>query len=109
MGELNVLAFPCNQFGGQEPGTHEEILAFARERYGATFPMFSKIEVNGPNAAPLYVWLKREQPGHAPSPDIAWNFTKFLVDPEGNAIARWEPKTTPDEIRAELGALGLSV
>lgn len=97
-----MLGFPCNQFGGQEPGSNEEILAFATEKYGVTFPMFAKIEVNGPGAAPLYGWLKEQQPGTGDAPDIPWNFAKFLVNPEGQAVARWEPSTTPEQIRAEL-------
>jgi glutathione peroxidase len=95
-----VLAFPCNQFGAQEPGTDAEILAFAAERFGVTFPMFSKIEVNGPGAAPLFRWLKEQHPG-----ELRWNFTKFLIDPEGNAVRRWEPPITPEQIAAELREL----
>jgi glutathione peroxidase len=102
---VNVLGFPCNQFGGQEPGTDEEVLAFVRGRYRVTFPMFSKIEVNGPGAAPLYQWLKREQPGDGPSPDITWNFAKFLVDPEGRALARYAPQVTPEQTADELGRI----
>jgi len=94
------MGFPCNQFGGQEPGTDAEILEFAQSNYDVDFPMFSKIEVNGDNQAELYSLLKADQPG-----DIGWNFTKFLVDPSGTAVARWDTGTTPEQIAAELPAL----
>ncbi len=97
-----VLGFPCNQFGAQEPGSDEQILEFARANYEVSFPLFSKVEVNGDAAAPVYDWLKSEQPGDGDSPDIAWNFTKFLVDREGDVVKRYEPMTTPEEIAAEL-------
>lgn len=97
-----MLAFPCNQFGAQEPGTDEEILEFATSNYDVTFPMFSKVEVNGDGAAPLYKWLKAEQPGDGDSADIGWNFAKFLVDREGNAVKRYDPQVTPEEIAADL-------
>ena len=99
-----MLAFPCNQFAGQEPGTDAEILEFATSNYDANFPMFSKIEVNGDGAAPLYQWLKAEQPGDSDSSDIAWNFEKFLVDRSGNVVARWAPTVTPEEIEPQLAA-----
>ena len=99
-----MLAFPCNQFAGQEPGTDAEILEFATSNYDANFPMFSKIEVNGDGAAPLYQWLKAEQPGDGDSSDIAWNFEKFLVDRSGNVVARWAPTVTPEEIEPQLAA-----
>lgn len=93
-----MLGFPCNQFGAQEPGTDAEILEFATSKYGVTFPMFRKIEVNGDNAAPLYTWLKSEQPGDGDSADITWNFEKFLVDANGNAVERFSPVTTPEQV-----------
>jgi glutathione peroxidase len=93
-----VLGFPCNQFGQQEPGTDEEILEFATSKYGVTFPMFHKIEVNGDGAAPLYTWLKAQQPGHGDSADITWNFEKFLVDPDGKVVERFAPTTTPEQV-----------
>ena len=102
---MRVLAFPCNQFGGQEPGTDAEILEFAKSKYDATFPMFSKIDVNGADEAPLYTFLKAERPGEGDSPDIAWNFTKFLVDAQGNVVKRYEPQTTPEDIAADLGSV----
>ena len=96
-----MLAFPCNQFGAQEPGTDEQILEFATSKYQANFPMFSKIEVNGGGAAPLYQWLKSEKPG-PDGPDISWNFTKFLVDGDGKVVERFEPGVTPEEIEPKL-------
>ena len=95
-----MLGFPCNQFGNQEPGSEEEILEFVRSRYDVDFPMFAKIEVNGPNAAPLYELLRTAQPGDAGSGDITWNFEKFLVDKEGNVVRRFPPQTTPEDVAA---------
>jgi glutathione peroxidase len=103
-----VLAFPCNQFGGQEPGSNDEILEFATSTYDVTFPMFAKIDVNGGGAAPLYQWLKQAQPGDgdpaAGGADIGWNFEKFLVDRAGAAVARWAPPTTPEEVGSQMEA-----
>ena len=95
---FQVLGFPCNQFGKQEPGSNEEILEFARSKYDANFPMFAKIEVNGDGECDLYKWLKSEKADPERSADIAWNFTKFLVGKDGEVLARFEPKTTPEEI-----------
>ena len=95
---FEILAFPCDQFGGQEPGTESEIKTFCTTRYSVQFPMFSKIEVNGPNANALYTYLRKEEP-------IKWNFTKFLVDREGNVVKRFESKTTPESIEPEVVAL----
>jgi len=97
-----VLAFPCNQFGAQEPGTHEEIKAFAQDNYDANFPLFEKIDVNGPGACELYQYLKSAQPDPESGQDIGWNFTKFLVDGTGNAVARFAPQVTPEEMGADL-------
>jgi glutathione peroxidase len=97
-----VLAFPCNQFGAQEPGTNDEILAFARSKYGVTFPMFAKIEVNGDGACELYRWLEAGHPDAEGNEAIAWNFTKFLIDRSGRVVARWAPPVTPEEIGAAL-------
>ncbi len=99
---MTVLAFPCNQFGNQEPGSDEEILEFATSKYGVTFPMFSTIEVNGDGAAPLYAWLKQEQPGDGDNADIVWNFEKFLVDAQGDVVARFPPTTTPEQLAEVL-------
>ncbi len=91
---MTVLGFPCNQFANQEPGTDAEILEFATSTYGVTFPMFHKIEVNGDGAAPLYTWLKEQQPGEGETSDIVWNFEKFLVDGYGQ---RGGPLRTTDD------------
>ena len=93
-----VLGFPCNQYAGQEPGHEEEILEFVQSNFDVDFPMFAKIEVNGDGAAELYQLLKSEQPGDGDSPDITWNFEKFLVDKEGNVVRRFAPATTPEAV-----------
>ena len=95
-----MLGFPCNQFGGQEPGTNEEILEFATSKYDVDFPMFAKIEVNGDGASDLYRLLKDAQPGDGDSADIVWNFEKFLVDREGKVVRRFGPTTTPEDVAA---------
>ena len=97
-----VLAFPCNQFGAQEPGDAAEIAKFCTLKYDVTFPLFSKIDVNGPNAHPLFEWLKKERPGLAGTKAIKWNFTKFLVDREGRVVTRYAPQTTPAAIEADV-------
>jgi glutathione peroxidase len=97
-----VLAFPCNQFGAQEPGTDAEILEFATSKYDVTFPMFHKIEVNGDGACELYQWLKSQQGDDA---DITWNFEKFLVDRSGAVVKRYSPMVTPDEIAPDVAEL----
>ena len=99
---FSVLAFPCNQFGAQEPGTDAEIHEFATSRFGVTFPMFSKIEVNGDGACELYKWLRAEQGGGS---DITWNFEKFLIDRDGNVVERFGPTTTPEDIEPKIAAL----
>ena len=98
-----MLGFPCNQFGAQEPGSNAEILEFARSKYGAEFPMFAKIEVNGDGAAPAYQFLKAGNPDEEGNEDIGWNFTKFLVGRDGSGLKRFGPATTPEDIGAELG------
>jgi len=102
---LAVLGFPCNQFGAQEPGSAEEIGTFCEKNYGVTFPLFEKIEVNGPGAHPLYQWLKKQSAGAAVPEDIEWNFAKFLVGRDGNLIRRYAPKTSPEDIAADIEAL----
>ena len=97
-----MLAFPCNQFGGQEPGSNEEILEFAKSNYDASFPMFAKVDVNGDDAAPVYAFLKAGNPTPEGAEDIAWNFTKFLVGRDGQVLARYEPGVTPEEIATSL-------
>ncbi|MGC2082350.1 MAG: glutathione peroxidase [Bradyrhizobium sp.] len=99
-----VLGFPCNQFGGQEPGTASEIGAFCIGKYDVTFPMFAKIEVNGTDAHPLYKFLKGEKSGLLVSA-IKWNFTKFLVDRSGRVVSRHAPTTTPEALKKEIEAL----
>ncbi len=94
---LEILDFPCNQFGGQAPGTEAEIVDFCQSRYGVTFPQFAKIEVNGPNAAPLFKYLKDRQ-GGVLGDNIKWNFTKFLVDRDGEVIDRFAPTVTPAKL-----------
>ena len=96
-----MLAFPCNQFGAQEPGTNAEVLEFAQSNYDVNFPMFEKIEVNGDGACALYQFLKTAKPDEEGSTDIPWNFTKFLVDRKGEVIARFAPQVTPEEIGAQ--------
>ena len=97
-----MLGFPCNQFGAQEPGSDAEILEFATSKYDVSFPMFSKIEVNGDGAAPLYKWLKSERPADGDSAEITWNFEKFLVDNQGNVVERFSPITTPEQVAEAL-------
>ena len=94
---LEILDFPCNQFGGQAPGTEAEIVDFCQSRYGVTFPQFAKVEVNGPNAAPLFKYLKDRQ-GGVLGDNIKWNFTKFLVDRDGEVIDRFAPTVTPAKL-----------
>ncbi len=121
---FTVLGFPCNQFGGQEPGTNEEISSFCSLNYQVEFPLFQKIEVNGENAHPLYQYLREQAPeeemdinstlykhlqNNAPEllegSTIKWNFTKFLIDQEGNVVKRFSPVTTPEEIEKDIEAL----
>ena len=99
---LEVLGFPCNQFGGQEPGSEKEIAQFCELNYGVTFPMFAKVDVNGNNTAPLYKFLKSEKPGLLGSEAIKWNFTKFLVDRGGSVVARFAPNDTPESIERDV-------
>ena len=91
-----VLGFPCNQFGGQEPGTAEEIETFCSATYGVTFPMFEKIEVNGGGRHPVYGELTAAKDAEGEAGDIQWNFEKFLIDGDGEVVARFRPRTTPD-------------
>ena len=102
---LEILGFPCNQFGQQEKGSEEEIAGFCMKNYGVSFPMFSKIDVNGDDAHPLYSYLKKEASGILGSKGIKWNFTKFLVDQDGNVIKRYAPTTKPEEIAEKVRQL----
>ena len=99
---LEVLGFPCNQFGAQEPGSEAEIEQFCELNYGVTFPMFAKIDVNGAHTAPVYQYLKSAKPGLLGSEAIKWNFTKFLVDRGGKVIARFAPNDTPEAIAGDI-------
>lgn len=98
---LVVLGFPCNQFGGQEPGTEEEIGQFCQINYGVSFPLFAKVDVNGDEAHPLWVWLK-DQAGGVLGSKIKWNFTKFLIGRDGQVIERFAPQTTPDKLADDI-------
>ena len=102
---LEVLGFPCNQFGAQEPGTNEEIQFFCTEKYDVSFNLFDKIDVNGDNVAPIYQLLKKDNPSESGSKDIEWNFTKFLISKDGEKIKRFGPKTEPDEIKNDIEEL----
>jgi glutathione peroxidase len=99
---LEVLGFPCNQFGAQEPGSEKDIEQFCELNYGVTFPMFAKVDVNGAKAAPLYKYLKAEKPGLMGIEAIKWNFTKFLVDREGNVVKRYAPNDAPEAIAKDV-------
>ena len=99
---MTVLGFPCNQFGNQEPGTNAEILEFATSKFGVEFPLFAKIEVNGDGACKLYKFLKSQKSDEEGNENIAWNFTKFLVDGSGAVVERFGPRTTPEEIAEVL-------
>jgi glutathione peroxidase len=102
---LVVLGFPCDQFGHQEPGDEEEIAEFCELNFGVTFPLFAKVEVNGDDAHPLYQWLKSEQSGLLGSTKIKWNFTKFLIDADGQVIKRYGSTTTPEDIKDDIETL----
>ena len=102
---LVVLGFPCDQFGHQEPGTEEQISEFCSVNFGVTFPLFKKVEVNGPNAHPLYQFLTSAKPGLLGSKAIKWNFTKFLVDRGGKVVGRFGPMTTPKGLKGRIEKL----
>jgi len=103
---LVVLGFPCNQFGSQDPGSNDEIAQFCQVNYGVSFPMMGKIDVNGPEAHPLYRWLTAEAPGLLGSKAIKWNFTKFLVGKDGQVIRRYAPRDAPARLAKDIeGAL----
>jgi glutathione peroxidase len=101
---LVVVGFPSNEFGAQDPGSNEEIGAFCQRNYGVSFPMMSKVEVNGANAHPLYKWLVAEAPGLLGSKAIKWNFTKFLVGRDGRVIKRYAPRDEPSAIESDIQA-----
>lgn len=99
-----ILDFPCNQFANQAPGTNDEIVSFCKMKFGVSFPQFSKIDVNGENESPLYTYLKKQKGGMLGS-KIKWNFTKFLVDRNGNVVERYAPTTTPEKIEDDIKKL----
>ncbi len=101
---LVVLGFPCNQFGGQDPGSNAEIAGFCQRNYGVSFPMMGKIDVNGADAHPLYRWLTAEAPGLLGSKAIKWNFTKFLVGRDGQVIRRYAPQDAPEKLGKDIEA-----
>ena len=101
---LAVLGFPCNQFGGQDPGSNESIARFCQLNYGVSFPMMTKIEVNGPQAHPLYQWLCAEAPGLLGSKAIKWNFTKFLIGRNGAVLKRYAPMDKPEKLASDIEA-----
>lgn len=102
---FEVVAFPCNQFGGQEPGNAEEIESFCKVNFGVSFPLMAKIEVNGDGATPLYNWLKSEAPGLLGSKGVKWNFTKFLIGRDGNVVKRFAPTDKPASLERAIEAL----
>ncbi len=99
-----ILGFPCNQFLGQEPGTSEEIQSFCSMKYGVTFPVLNKIDVNGKNTDPVYQFMKEKAPGILGTEDIKWNFGKFLISKEGQVIKRYAPTTEPKDLLADIKA-----
>ena len=101
---LVILGFPCNQFGSQDPGSDGDIASFCQLNYGVSFPMMSKVDVNGTGAHPLYQWLVKEAPGILGTKAIKWNFTKFLIGRDGQVIKRYAPNDAPDKLRADIEA-----
>jgi glutathione peroxidase len=102
---FGVLGFPCNQFGAQEPGNADEIAEFCKVNFGVTFPLMAKVDVNGDDASPLFDWMKSEAKGLMGSTSIKWNFTKFLIDREGNVVKRYGPQDTPASIAKDIAKL----
>lgn len=101
---FTVLGFPCNQFGGQEPGDEEQIQQFCRTEFSVDFPLYKKVDVNGIDAHPLWAWLKSQKQG-ADGADIEWNFAKFLIDSDGRVVERYAPTTTPGQLRGDIEQL----
>ena len=102
---FEVLGFPCNQFGAQEPGDADEIAQFCKVNFGVTFPLMEKVDVNGPDASPIFDWMKGEAKGLLGSKAIKWNFTKFLIDRDGQVVKRYAPTDRPESIAADIEAL----
>ncbi len=103
--DFEVLGFPCNQFGAQEPGNADEIAEFCKVNFGVTFPLMKKIDVNGPDASPLYDWMKSEKKGLMGSTSVKWNFTKFLINRNGEVVKRYGPQDTPKGIAKDIEKL----
>lgn len=103
--DFEILAFPCNQFGQQEPASDREIATFCDIHFGLSFPLMAKVDVNGPAASPLFAWLKSEVPGLMGTTGIKWNFTKFLIDRQGRAVRRYAPAITPARLARDIEAL----
>ena len=102
---FEVIAFPCNQFGGQEPGSAEDIASFCEVNFGLSFPLMGKVDVNGDDAAPIWTWLKREAPGLLGSKSVKWNFTKFLIGRDGKVVRRYAPTDKPESLEKDIEAL----
>jgi glutathione peroxidase len=102
---FEILAFPCNQFGGQEPGGADDIASFCQVNFGLSFPLMDKVEVNGAGAPPLWRWLKGEAKGVLGTEAIKWNFTKFLIDRDGKVVRRYAPTVKPEDIAGDIEAL----
>ena len=102
---FEIMAFPCNQFGGQEPGSAEEIAEFCKVNFGLSFPVMGKIDVNGANETPLYAWLKGEAPGLMGTTGIKWNFTKFLIGRDGKVVRRYAPTDKPETLAKDIAKL----
>lgn len=100
--DFTVLGFPCNQFGGQDPGTNDEIQEFCLVNYGVSFPILGKVDVNGDNAEPVFEWLKKEKPGVMGLKRVKWNFEKFLIGRDGKVIKRWASLTKPEDLKADI-------
>jgi glutathione peroxidase len=103
--DFEVLGFPCNQFGAQEPGNADEIAEFCKVNFGVTFPLMKKVDVNGPDASPLYDWMKSEKKGLMGSTSVKWNFTKFLINREGKVVKRYGPQDAPAGIAKDIAKL----
>ncbi len=102
---FEVIAFPCNKFGSQEPGEADEIEQFCKVNFGLSFPLMGKIEVNGPGASPLYDWMKKEAPGVMGTKSVKWNFTKFLIGRDGKVVRRYAPTDKPESLEKDIAAL----
>ncbi len=103
--DFEVIGFPCNQFGAQEPGSADEIQEFCKINFGVTFPLMEKVDVNGDNTAPIYDWMKSEAPGLMGSKRIKWNFTKFLINRDGEVVKRYAPTDKPESIKKDIEKL----